>query len=218
MCLPSSVTLALPRTRSIPVESLPCLARSSAPGSAGEPSCATRQTRLTRFLIDQSVTDVYYCSSGVVSFHAAGFICDACFIAGVVFVWRWLKLLTCLFLWHAVSYYWRLAVLCYKGGCFYSTTATNCHVPGCRLASYCANDEILRITLNFRSLLCPDGASCQLWGGILGWSRLRWTMSSFGSARQMRQRWSAQFSTRSKLLESLVPVRGQLQVLQAPCR
>ena len=45
LCLPSFVTLALPRTRSIPVGSFPCFARSSAPGSAGEPSCATRQTR-----------------------------------------------------------------------------------------------------------------------------------------------------------------------------
>ena len=39
--LPSFVTLALPRTRSTPIESFPSLARSSTPGSAGEPSCAT---------------------------------------------------------------------------------------------------------------------------------------------------------------------------------
>ena len=47
LCLPSFLTLALPRTRSIPIGNFTCLARSSAPGSAGEPSCATRQTKLS---------------------------------------------------------------------------------------------------------------------------------------------------------------------------
>ena len=37
---------------------------------------------------DQAVTDVQYCSLSIVSFHAAGFIYDALFIAGVVLVWR----------------------------------------------------------------------------------------------------------------------------------
>ena len=42
--------------------------------------------------------------------------------------------LTCRFLFLAVS----CPCLCYHGGCLYPTAATNCHVPGCRLASYCA--------------------------------------------------------------------------------
>ena len=45
--LPRLVTLALPRVRSNPVGNFPCLARSSAPGSTGVPSWATRQTRLS---------------------------------------------------------------------------------------------------------------------------------------------------------------------------
>ena len=74
-----------------------------------------------------------------------------------------------------------------------------------------AGDELLRKTLNFRSLL--SAAACvQLWRGIRGWSRLRRTMSVLRSARKMRQRWSALVSMGGTMSSSLVPVRNRLQV------
>ena len=75
-----------------------------------------------------------------------------------------------------------------------------------------ADDELLRKTLNFRSLLCPAGTCVQLWRGIRGWSRLRRTMSLLRSTRKMRQRWSAQVSTGGTMSGSLVPVHDRHQV------
>ena len=66
------------------------------------------------------------------AFPFAPFFLLVCFSLHLHFPYLSISL-TCRFLLLAVS----CPCLCYKGGCFYSTTATNCHVPDCRLASYC---------------------------------------------------------------------------------